>query len=122
VAAGGALGSILRYTVALALPAVHRWPIGTLAVNVVGAFALAVFLARRPTPPWRLGVGTGLLGGFTTYSSFALELDRLLADGLWATALGYAAVTLVAGTLAALLGQWLARPGGLLGRGRVEAP
>lgn len=98
---------MLRYAVALALPAWHRWPLGTGAVNLVGAFALAFFLARRPTLVLRLGIGTGLLGGFTTYSSFALELDRLLADGLVATALGYAAVTLLAGAAAAMVGQAL---------------
>jgi len=98
---------VLRYAVALALPAWHRWPVGTGAVNVIGAFALAFFLARRPSPLLRMGVGTGLLGGFTTYSSFALELDRLLVDGLWPTAVGYAAATLLVGTGAAVLGRWL---------------
>lgn len=107
VIAGGALGSVLRYSVALAVPVVDRWPLPTGIVNVLGAFVLGFLMARcRPTL-LRLAVGTGVLGGFTTYSTFALELNRLLADGLAATALGYAAVTLVLGTAAAFLGHWL---------------
>lgn len=111
VVAGGAVGSMLRYAFALLLAPVHRWPVGTLAPNVLGAFFLAWLLARRRSPLLRLGVGTGLLGGFTTYSSFALELDRLAADGLTATAFGYALATLICGAMAAWLGSLLGRRG-----------
>ncbi|AEG45585.1 CrcB family protein [Isoptericola variabilis] len=113
VAMGGAVGSGLRYAVALALPwDAGSWPWATFAVNVVGAFLLGwlleavamrgpeTFALRR----WRLFAGTGLLGGFTTYSSLALELERLLASGAWGVALGYAAGSLVLGTAAALAG------------------
>ena len=112
VALGGAAGSVLRYGVWLATPQPGGWPLGTLAVNVLGAFALGVLLevlaGRSPQTPaarrLRLTLGTGLLGGFTTYSSLALEVERLLSDGATAVALGYAATSLVVGTLAAVLG------------------
>ncbi len=115
VALGGAVGSVLRYAVWLVMPQPGGWPLGTFAVNVAGAFALGFLLealARRgPETPRgrrvRLTLGTGLLGGFTTYSSFALELERLLSDGGAGVAVGYAAGTLVLGTGAALLGVML---------------
>jgi CrcB protein len=112
VALGGATGSVLRHAAALALPAPGGWPLGTLAVNVVGAFLLGLLLeavARRGPETrrlqrLRLTLGTGVLGGFTTYSSFALEIDRLLRDGAAALAAGYVGASLVLGTLAALGG------------------
>jgi fluoride exporter len=109
VAAGGALGSLGRYGLALALPPQHGWPVGTLAANLTGAFLLGVLLEtlgrRGPETPGvqrvRLALGTGVLGGYTTFSSLALETERLLAAGAVGTALGYAAVSLVAGVLCA---------------------
>jgi CrcB protein len=116
VALGGAAGSVARYAVSLAVPATASgWPLGTLTVNVVGAFALGLLLtalARRgPETPQvrlvRLTVGTGVLGGFTTWSSFALETERLLADGAVLVAAGYVGASLVVGTLAATAGVLL---------------
>ncbi|PZR53321.1 CrcB family protein [Xylanimonas oleitrophica] len=112
VALGGALGSVLRYAVSLVTPAPGGWPLATLSVNVLGAFLLGFLLealARRGPETrrlqrLRLTLGTGVLGGFTTYSSFALEIERLPQDGAAAVAVGYAAATLVVGTLAAVVG------------------
>lgn len=112
VAAGGAVGSLGRYGLAQALPPQHGWPVGTLTANLTGAFLLGVLLevlGRRgaETPRVqrvRLALGTGVLGGYTTFSSLALEVERLLAAGAVGTALGYAAVSLVAGTLCAAAG------------------
>lgn len=109
VAAGGAVGSLGRYGLAQAMPPQHGWPVGTLTANLVGAFLLGVLLEvlgrRGPETPGvqqvRLALGTGVLGGFTTFSSLALETERLLAAGSAGTALGYAGLTLVAGVLAA---------------------
>jgi CrcB protein len=106
---------VLRYATALALPVPAGFPLGTFAVNVVGAFVLGwllTFLGRRePETPTRrnlrLGIGTGVLGGFTTYSSFALEAERLLAAGNLPVAGAYVAATLIVGTLAAWLGVLL---------------
>ncbi|ACZ32281.1 Camphor resistance CrcB protein [Xylanimonas cellulosilytica DSM 15894] len=113
VALGGAVGSVLRYAVALALPpTTSGWPLGTLVVNVIGAGALGFLLAalarRGPETQrlqrLRLTLGTGLLGGFTTWSSFALETERLLHDGAALVAAGYVSASLVVGTLAAVVG------------------
>ena len=122
VAAGGALGSLARYGLSHAVPARAGWPVGTLAENLVGALLLGLLLQgllRRghetPRRRWaRLTLGTGVLGGFTTYSAFALELHGLLAAGRLGLAVGYALVSVVGGTLACFAGVALARllPGG----------
>lgn len=112
MALGGALGSVLRYLVSVALPGGGGWPWGTLAVNVVGAFLLGWLLealAMRGRESERLRrarlfAGTGVLGGFTTYSTLALETYERVAFSAWAPGLAYVLVTLVLGTLAALLG------------------
>lgn len=118
VAVGGAAGSALRYAVASALPAdASWWPWPTLVVNVVGAFALGWLLeaaaGRGPETSrlrrLRLFAGTGVLGGFTTYSSLALELHGLVMHQLWAGAAAYATGSLVLGTVAAVLGIGLGR-------------
>lgn len=110
VAAGGALGSLARYAVGVALP--HEpggFPWATLVVNVVGSFLLGVLTAlvlstwsRRPLAQHFLGVG--VLGGFTTFSAYSLELRDLLAADRPVLALLYAALTLAAGLGAAALG------------------
>ncbi len=127
VALGGAVGSGLRYAVAAALPGeAGTWPWATFAVNVVGAFLLGWLLeaiAMRGPETFglrrlRLFAGTGVLGGFTTYSSLALEAERLAAHGSWPTALAYGAATLGVGTVAAMLGVAAGRstPPSTLGR------
>ncbi|WP_367947923.1 CrcB family protein [Rathayibacter sp. VKM Ac-2858] len=116
VAAGGAVGTAARYGTALALPPLGAVPVATIVVNLVGAFLLGLLLAglarrgpdagRRRT--LRLLLGTGVLGGFTTYSTFSLDTAALLEGGRWAEVLLYAGGTLVLGTLAAALGVLLA--------------
>jgi CrcB protein len=103
VAAGGAAGSWLRYLVARAVPpAASGFPWGTLTVNVVGSFAmglLAGWLARlgAQAEGWRLLLGVGLLGGFTTFSAFGLETVALIERGAVGTAMAYVALSLIAG-------------------------
>ncbi len=116
VALGGAVGAAARYGLGHVLTPVGGWPLGTLAANLLGAFLLGALLetlVRRGEEGGRiqvlrLALGTGVLGGFTTFSSLALELERLLADGAVATALGYAVVSLVLGFGACLAGIVLA--------------
>lgn len=88
VIAGGGLGAALRHAVGGGIEALRgpqdpaRFPIGTLAANVLGCLAIglvAAWAARRE--PARLFVVVGLLGGFTTFSSFAYETVRLVAAG-----------------------------------------
>lgn len=115
VALGGAIGSVARYGVAnLARTLAPGWPWGTLAVNVLGSFAIGVLFAAfalRPSiPEWiRLGLMTGLLGGFTTFSAFSVETLDLLRTGTVLDALGYVCATLALGLAACGLGLWSTR-------------
>lgn len=107
VMAGGALGAAARYY--LGRLAMHwfgpGFPWGTLAANLLGGFAmglLAGVLARMSAgEPWRLLLGVGVLGGFTTFSAFSLESWLMIERGEIWVALGYV-VASVAGAIAAL--------------------
>ncbi len=102
---GGALGAGGRYGVGLALSAwlgtVFPW--GTLAVNLIGGLAIGILagiLARGgDTELFRLLLGVGVLGGFTTFSAFSLDIVALIERGHAVSALGYVAVSVV-GTVA----------------------
>lgn len=105
VCLGGAVGSGARYLVsgwvARALPGAFPW--GTLAVNAIGSFLLAGIMviglsSESLSPTWRIALTTGVMGGFTTYSTFNYETTELLREG--ATGL---AVANVAGTIAVCL-------------------
>ena len=107
-AVGAALGALARWGVAEALP--HDpggWPWATLLVNLLGCLLMGVLLARLPrsgrawTQPL---VGVGLLGGFTTYSAFALETVHLAEAGAPASAVAYVATSVLGGVLAVALG------------------
>jgi CrcB protein len=119
VFAGGSVGTAARYGLSRLVLPVSGVPVGTLAVNVVGAFVLGLLLERlaRTGPDdgrrrdLRLGVGTGVLGGFTTYSALATDTASLLSAGRLAGAAGYAFGTLVLGLLAAATGIWVAGRG-----------
>jgi CrcB protein len=116
VAAGGAIGASLRHLVGLAALRVagREFPWGTLAVNISGCLAMGLFielLARRAgiSNEVRLFVATGILGGFTTFSAFSLDVAVLIERGAAASALIYASASVI-GSLAALFGGlWLAR-------------
>ncbi|MBN1193343.1 MAG: CrcB family protein [Coriobacteriia bacterium] len=79
VAAGGALGAALRYAVGQLVPVTvgSRVPWTTLSINVIGSFALGVLMGVLPSAGgaerWRLFLGVGILGGFTTFSRFQLR-------------------------------------------------
>lgn len=107
VMAGGAVGAGARYlTGTLALRTLGpNWPWGTLGVNLIGGFAmgLLVGILARSTggENARLLVGVGMLGGFTTFSAFSLDVALMLQRGEWGPAAFYVAVS-VAGSIAAL--------------------
>lgn len=108
VALGGALGAVLRYLVGLAVV----FPLGTLAVNVIGSFLIGmvwVMLAARGLQHWLPFVMTGLLGGFTTFSAFSLDALRLVEAGRVGAAGGYILASVALSLLACALGLWLAR-------------
>ncbi|WP_420368046.1 fluoride efflux transporter FluC [Curtobacterium sp. L1-20] len=116
VALGGALGTGLRALLAEAFPAQDGISWVILGINVVGAFCLGLLLeslARRGPDVGRhrtvrLFVGTGILGGFTTYSTLADDTARLLDVGRWAAGTGYALLSVVLGLAAAAAGILLA--------------
>ena len=119
VGLGGATGTLLRWGVGHVLPSHNGLPWATVLVNLVGSFALGflleLLLRRGPESvagrDLRLLLGTGFLGGFTTFSTFALDLTGMLADGRADTALLYAGLSLLGGTLAAGLGVLVAARG-----------
>ena len=124
VFAGGTIGTTARYLLSLAVPTVDGIPVIVFAINVVGAFALGwllATLARRPDQGIRrvvrLFVGTGVLGGFTTYSSFAVDTDGLIVASNIGGSIAYAIATLVVGALASLAGIAL---GTTIGRRRAS--
>jgi CrcB protein len=112
VVLGGAAGSLTRYGVSEWLNPGHELPVGTLVVNVTGSFvlgALLVALAARGDDTGgrrraRLLLGTGFLGGYTTYSALAVETETLVRDGHAALAAAYATGSVVLGLVAALAG------------------
>jgi CrcB protein len=116
VFAGGALGTGVRYGLSRLTPPLAGVPVAILAINVLGAFLLGLLLeglARAGSDDgWRrdlrLAVGTGVLGGFTTYSALAEDTASLLSAGHPGRAVGYAVTTLVLGLLAAASGIWCA--------------
>ncbi len=115
---GAALGTTARSLLEGAWPAAPgAFPFTTFWINVAGSLLLGMLLeaiaeSGRDTG-WRrglrLGVGTGVLGGFTTYSTFSVETVLLLRSGNGLLAAGYALASVVTGVLAALLGVRLVR-------------
>ena len=119
IALGGALGSWLRYVVTSEVT--DRAGVigaGTFAVNIVGAFILGLVFGlvevRFPdTPRWvGSGISIGILGGFTTFSSFTLDAFRQAEEGRWGLAVAYVLGTVVLGLLAAVAGIALGRSAG----------
>lgn len=116
VALGGALGSVARYGVAVASKAWlgGAFPWGTLAVNLVGAFAMGVLMIAVGRFEGRAGerllllLGTGVLGGLTTFSTFAFEVHALTNGALDAAAQRtgwiYLAASIVGGLVAVACG------------------
>lgn len=111
---GGCVGGLARYGLSAALPTSQGWPWGTFAANTLGALLLGLLLVllleRWTAPPWvRAGLGTGLLGSFTTMSGVALTVDMLALDRHVTTAAGFLAASMLAGLGAAALGMLLGR-------------
>jgi fluoride exporter len=90
------------------------FPWGTLAVNLIGSFLLGLVMQVSLTtdllsPTLRLAIATGVLGGFTTYSSFNYETLRLFQEDAWLLGLANLGVTVVACLIAGVLGLWSGR-------------
>ncbi len=115
IAAGGALGASARYGVGVALPhPPDRLPWATLLVNVSGCLLIGalmvliveVWVAHRLVRPF---LGVGVLGGYTTFSTYTVEAQQLLQAGRPGLALAYLAITIVAALLAVQAGVTLTR-------------
>ena len=109
---GGALGTAVRYLLTLSAPPIAGVPLITFLINVTGAFVLGWLLqtlalhgtdegARRDV---RLFAGTGILGGYTTYSSLAVDTDGLIAAQSVGLSILYASATIVVGAAASVAG------------------
>ncbi len=109
---GGGFGSLARYLVGLAGLRMlgPGWPYGTFAVNLIGGFCmgcLAGFLALRggaDQERWRVLIGVGVLGGFTTFSAFSLETALMIQRKDYATAAGYIGLSVACAIGALFLG------------------
>jgi CrcB protein len=114
-ALGGALGALARWGLGEALPHdAGTWPWATLVENLSGCLVLGVLItavfARYPDHRWlRPFLGTGVLGGYTTYSAFAVETVQLAEAGAWPAAAAYVVASVVGGVLLAAAGVLLGR-------------
>lgn len=105
VALGGAIGSVLRALVGMAV----AFPFGTLTVNVIGSFVIGL--------AWAAGIGKapglhpflmlGVLGGFTTFSTFSLDVLRLMQDAQHGPAFAYVLASVILSIAACAIGIWL---------------
>ena len=122
IAAGGALGALARWGLSVAWPAPrHGFPWATLVTNASGCLLIGVLMVLvtevwTGRPLLRPFLGVGLLGGFTTFSTYTVDVVRLAGAGASRTALAYLAATVVAALVAVYAGTALARLG--IRRGR----
>lgn len=113
IGAGGFIGSSLRYLVSLFVQSkvLTTFPFGTFAVNILGCFLIGAVYALSDrgnlAAEWRLFLATGILGGFTTFSSFSNETVSLMRDAQYGSALLYVVSSVILGLLATFLGIFL---------------
>ncbi len=109
VAFAGGAGSVARYAFGLLFTRLPwAFPVGTLVVNVLGAFLIGLFArwlsAPGLDPAWRIAMTVGFCGGFTTFSTFSAELITLAQEGRVARAAAYVVVSVSLAVAATLLG------------------
>ncbi|MGE5565103.1 MAG: fluoride efflux transporter CrcB [Parcubacteria group bacterium] len=117
VALGGGAGAVARYLVGTQTLRMWgpNWPYGTFTVNILGGLlmgALAGYLAHKggaDQERWRLLLGVGVLGGFTTFSAFSLETALMIEKRAYGTAVTYAGASIVLSITALFAGLLLAR-------------
>jgi CrcB protein len=117
VAVGGAAGAVARYLVGAGSLRVFgaAWPYGTFIVNIFGGLAmgaLVAMLAHRSGADherWRLLLGVGVMGGFTTFSAFSLEVARMIETGRWPAAFVYSTLSVTLSVAALFAGMLLVR-------------
>lgn len=114
---GGGIGSLLRWWIGLRVGKIYQgnFPPGTFLINISGAFVIG-YLSILFSVDWRDRYGdlinaavlTGILGGYTTFSSMQLDAAKLATAGGRAMAAGYLMISVLVGLAAAALGAWLA--------------
>ena len=117
VAAGGAAGAVMRYLASMGALRLFGpgWPWGTLSVNVIGGFAMGVLAAAlalrsgADAERWRVLLGVGVLGGFTTFSAFSLEAAQMIERRQLPMAFGYSTLSVMLSIAALFAGLMLAR-------------
>ena len=116
VALGGALGASGRYGLGLFVDRLSgsSFPYGTMSANILGSFLMGILVAwlaakGAGNETARLFIGVGLLGGFTTFSSFSLDAMNLLRDKGIAPFLSYVLISVIVSLIAIAAGLWLAR-------------
>jgi CrcB protein len=117
VFAGGGAGAVARYLVGMQTLRLlgPRWPYGTFTVNVAGGFLMGTlvgFLAHRggvDQDRWRVLLGVGVLGGFTTFSAFSLEVALMVERRAYAGAAGYVAASVLLAVTALFVGLTVSR-------------
>jgi fluoride exporter len=115
VLAGAGLGGLARYVAGTWIMAKYggRFPLGTFVINITGAFLIGVLMTLltqrfHPHPNWRLFLVVGILGGYTTFSSFEYETYQAVRDGERWLGLLYVAGSVILGYLGVWLGTLLA--------------
>jgi CrcB protein len=116
VGIGGGIGALIRYYVAgwVQPSSWSGFPIGIFVVNITGGLAMGLIVALaalklQMTPEVRAFLTTGVLGGYTTFSTFSLESAMLMERGAYAQAAAYVVGSVVLSILAIFLGFWLVR-------------
>ena len=114
VCLGGAIGTAARYATALWVPTIlgTSFPFATMIINAVGSFCIAFIMQLGFSPDIRAMLTTGVMGGFTTYSTFNYESTELLREGAWllgATNIaGTVVICLAGGFAGAAVGRMIA--------------
>lgn len=114
VAAGGAVGALLRYAAVQLVIHVHpqHFPIGTMLVNILGSFIMGLMMAKllqHPSEATQLFFITGVLGGFTTFSAFSWEALVLLQRGAFGSAALYVGGSVIFSLVAVAAGFQMGR-------------
>lgn len=110
---GGFIGTVCRYLLSLFVQNkfLSTFPFGTMSVNIIGCFLIGIIYALSDrgniSVEWRLFIATGILGGFTTFSSFSNETVGMLRDSQYGYAFLYVLSTVIIGILATFAGIFL---------------
>ncbi|HET7580942.1 MAG TPA: fluoride efflux transporter CrcB [Bacillales bacterium] len=113
VGVAGMIGALLRYEISLIFygEGTGAFPFGTFVANMAGSFVLGWFTTyimamRRLHPHVLTAIGTGLIGSFTTFSTFSVETVQLLRDGFWVMGIFYVLISLFGGLFMSALGYY----------------